>query len=77
MGTKSALTLPAGKFKATCLAVLDEVAVSGREVIITKLGKPVSRISSDSVRAVMPLVGSLIHEDDVISPIAVDWNATK
>jgi prevent-host-death family protein len=77
MGIKSVLTLPAGEFKATCLAVLDEVAESGREVIITKRGKPVARIGPVSIRVVMPLAGSLIHEDDVISPIAVDWNATK
>jgi prevent-host-death family protein len=36
----------AGDFKAKCLAVLDEVASSRREVIITKRGRPVARLST-------------------------------
>lgn len=36
--------LAAGEFKATCLALMDEVAATGREVIITKRGKPVAKL---------------------------------
>jgi prevent-host-death family protein len=36
--------IAAGEFKAKCLSVLDEVQRSGREVIITKRGKPVARL---------------------------------
>ena len=38
-------TIPAGKFKARCLALLDEVNNTGEELVITKYGKPVARIS--------------------------------
>lgn len=37
-------TMPAGKFKATCLAVLDRVKRTGEPVLITKRGKPVAQL---------------------------------
>ena len=37
-------TIPAGRFKQGCLAILDEVAATHREIIITKRGKPVARL---------------------------------
>jgi prevent-host-death family protein len=36
--------IPAGKFKATCLALLDEVQQNRQEILITKRGKPVARL---------------------------------
>ena len=37
-------TMPAGKFKAHCLAVMDEVQRKGQSVVITKRGKPVAKL---------------------------------
>ena len=37
-------TIKASEFKATCLKLMDEVADSGAEYIITKNGRPVSRL---------------------------------
>lgn len=37
-------TIPAGEFKAKCLALLDEVAETGEEIVVTKRGKPVAKI---------------------------------
>jgi len=37
-------TMPAGKFKAQCLAVMDEVQRKGQAVVITKRGKPVAKL---------------------------------
>ena len=37
-------TVSASRFKAQCLSLLDEVAESGEEVIVTKRGKPVARL---------------------------------
>jgi prevent-host-death family protein len=37
-------TMPAGKFKATCLAILDRVKNTGESVLITKRGKPVAQL---------------------------------
>jgi prevent-host-death family protein len=36
--------MAAGRFKATCLAVMDEVQKTRREVIVTKRGKPVAKM---------------------------------
>jgi prevent-host-death family protein len=36
--------MPAGQFKSTCLAVLDEVRSTGEPVIVTKHGKPVAKV---------------------------------
>jgi len=36
--------IPAGQFKAQCLALLDDVRDSHTEIIVTKRGKPVARL---------------------------------
>lgn len=36
--------IAAGEFKAKCLALLDDVAELGREIVITKRGKPVAKL---------------------------------
>ncbi len=37
-------TIAAGEFKAKCLALLDEVAETGKEYVITKRGKQVAKL---------------------------------
>ena len=37
-------SMSASKFKATCLAVLDEVARQKTRIIITKRGKPIAEV---------------------------------
>ena len=37
-------TISAGEFKNRCLALMDEVNETGEEIVITKYGKPVSRL---------------------------------
>ena len=37
-------TMKASEFKAKCLQLMDEVAESGEEIIITKYGRPVSKL---------------------------------
>lgn len=41
MATK---TVPAGTFKQTCLALLDEVLEHHVEIVVTKRGRPVARV---------------------------------
>lgn len=36
--------IPAGVFKAQCLALLDDVRDSHTEIIVTKRGRPVARV---------------------------------
>ncbi len=37
-------TMPAGEFKAKCLAVMQEVNSTGEPLLVTKRGKPLARI---------------------------------
>jgi prevent-host-death family protein len=41
---KAMRTIPAGEFKAKCLALMDEVEAHGETLVITKRGKPVARL---------------------------------
>ncbi len=71
-------TMKASEFKARCLRLMDEIADGGGEIVITKNGKPLSRLvpyreSPKSLfgagRDRMKIVG------DIISPIDVEWEA--
>ena len=42
--SSQARTIPAGEFKAKCLRLMDEVNETGVPIIITKRGRPVSRL---------------------------------
>ena len=37
-------TMKASEFKAKCLKLMDEVAETGEEIVITKRGRPVSKL---------------------------------
>ena len=38
------MSIPAAVFKAECLKLMDEVARTGRSILITKHGKPVAQL---------------------------------
>ena len=62
--------VPAGEFKAKCLALLDEVARTGEILVITKRGKPVARIlppQSDGETRTW-LKDSITHIGDIEGP---------
>ena len=71
-----ARTIKASEFKARCLKLMDEVAESGEEIVITKNGRPVSRLAPyrttpktffghdrDRIR----ILG------DIVSPMPAEW----
>ena len=47
-------TIQASEFKAACLKLIDEVAESGKEIIITKNGRPVARLLAVGVGSNWP-----------------------
>lgn len=67
--------LPAGEFKAKCLAVLDDVQRTGRSVVVTKRGRPVAQVVPLASSPSRSLHGSLLYESDLLSPIDVEWDA--
>ena len=75
-----AQTIKASEFKAKCLALMDEVARTGKGVVITKNGKPIAELVPHRPRqrnALGILKGQLIITGDIISPIDVEWDALK
>lgn len=71
-------TMKASEFKAKCLQLMDEVAHEGNEIVITKHGKPISRLVPyrdppkslfGAGRGRMKIVG------DIIGPVDVEWEA--
>lgn len=70
-------SIPAGEFKARCLALLDEVQRTGEEIVVTKYGKPVARLAplKNSIQHVRKSMNIEIH-DDIISPLdPEDWGS--
>ncbi len=78
MVTKKTRTIKASEFKARCLKLMDEVAKTGEEIVITKNGRPVSKLAPVQERPKTlfgALKGSIIEYGDIISPIDVEWEA--
>lgn len=70
----------AAEFKAHCLEIMDEVERTRGEVIITKHRKPIARMvpfESTTIGFCGSLVGSVLYENDLVSPIDVQWQADE
>jgi prevent-host-death family protein len=70
--------VPAGSFKQGCLAILDDVAKTHREVIVTKRGKPVARVvpvisererEEEILRSLRGRATMLVDEDEFLAPL--------
>ena len=70
--------IKASEFKAKCLKLMDEVAENGEEIVITKNGKPVAKLTAyrkpleswfGRDRDILKITG------DIISPIDVEWES--
>ncbi len=77
-------TIPASKFKATCLSVLSGVQRSRRPVTVTRFGKPVARVvpfepSRPKRRVLGAYKGQIRIIGDIVSPILPPeaWDALR
>ena len=71
-------TIKASEFKAKCLKLMDEVAERGEEIVITKNGKPVAKLTAYRERPKTLFgidKGRLEILGDIMSPIDVEWEA--
>jgi prevent-host-death family protein len=74
------MNIPAAVFKAECLKLMDEVARTGRSILITKHGKPVAQLGP-----VMAEPGSLFGymkntiqiKGDVVAETGETWDANS
>jgi len=65
-------TIPAGTFKAQCLAIMDEVQAKRQSVVITKRGRPVAKLvpveeKKDEIFGFLKGKGKVVG--DVVSPV--------
>ena len=68
--------IKASEFKAKCLKLMDEVAESGEEVVITKNGRPVSRLTP--YRGKPQLAFGRNRDNirtlgDIVAPMPAEW----
>ena len=73
-------TIKASVFKAKCLHLMDLVNQSGEEIIITKNGKPVSRLvpcrkQIDTLYGLHK--GSIKSKISLITPLDENWNVDQ
>jgi prevent-host-death family protein len=74
---KKERTIAAATFKAECLALLDEVASTGRSIVVTKRGRAVARVVPVERLKPGALKGTIRFIGDVVGPLDVDWEAGR
>lgn len=73
-------SIKASEFKAKCLNLMDEVASTGEEIVITKNGKPVSKLTPFKVKPKSLFgmhTGLLQSHGDIINPLDEKWEADR
>jgi prevent-host-death family protein len=70
--------IPAGQFKAQCLALMDRVAESGQPLMVTKHGKPVALVmrvesNDDEIFGFLAGKGRIVGDIENTIPFS-DWN---
>ena len=68
--------VPAGRFKAECLALLDRVEQTGEPVVVTKRGRPVAEVVPIRAKA-RSLKGSVTVRGDIVGPILDAWDVDR
>ena len=65
-------TIQASEFTAKCLALMDDVARSGRVLVVTKNGRPIAEIhpySGQKLASPLGLHPSVQIKGDIVKPI--------
>ena len=71
------MEIAAGKFKAQCLQLMDQVKQNHEEIVITKHGRPVAKLvpveEQHSSSFIGYMKGSVVVSGDIIAPAYKDW----
>ena len=71
-------SIPAARFKAQCLRLLDEVAKTGETIVVTKRGKPVARVQAvEEPRSLVGSITFLVSDDELVEPILEPWDIER
>lgn len=75
------MRIAATEFKAHCLSIMDRVARTREEVVITKHGKAVARLvparEAPEAGIFGCLAGSVTKMGDIVSPVGEAWDAEQ
>lgn len=71
--------IPAGRFKAECLKLMDEVQDRHVSYVITKRGRPVARlVPAEELPPILGhMKGTVTILGDIVEPIDVEWDAAR
>jgi len=76
--------IPISKFKATCLAVLEEVRRTGRPVLVTRRGEPIAEVVPPSRPTTSggwlgAAAGTGRVVGDLVTPVLMtdEWESTR
>ena len=71
-------SIAAARFKAQCLKLLDEVAETGKTIVVTKRGKPVARVEPvEKPRSLKGSVTFLVSDEELMEPILEPWDVER
>jgi prevent-host-death family protein len=72
----SSRTVSASEFKAKCLAMLDEVAATGEEIVVTKHGRAVAHVSAATApQSLRNSVKFNVSDEELVEPLDIEWDA--
>lgn len=72
------MNIPAAVFKAECLKLMDEVARTGRPIVITKHGRPVAQLAPVPAAPKSSfgyMKDTVSIKSDVVGPTGEQWSA--
>ncbi len=71
-------SIPAARFKAQCLRLLDEVAETGETIVVTKRGKPVAKVEPvDEPPSLKGSVVYLVDDDELLFSTGEVWDVER
>jgi len=75
------MKIAATQFKAQSLSLIERVAQTREEVVITKHGRPMARlvpVRGESVPELFGcLSGTVVRATDIVGPVGEDWDAER
>ena len=75
------MKIAAGKFKAQCLRLMEDVQKRRQTVVITKRGKPVAKLVPADGEPERSIFGFLHGQarivGDIVPPTGVEWEAER
>lgn len=75
------MKVAATEFKAHCLSLMERVARTREEIVITKHGRPVARLVPAQAEAPAEvfgfMAGTVTRMGDIVSPVGEQWDAER